>query len=289
MALEDDRLPVVPVGRSITPSKTSITPSKTSFLRKTTPQRANSLPRTYLVKTVLETQALRSRAVSARRKQRRWENDHLFGSQLYLITKLDEEEADDDFLQNYGLNIEWRSSFKEMLRKPDCLNEFLKCLPNECGNIKKTTHITLMTKEQREDAAWNRVEKRLRSIVSRSIRTDKLKLFLVAIESLLVHFLVEGKTLETGDTSEVMLSALESPTSISTNDGSLQLHLVDSSFYRLLTHAACQFHGLRSKSITVNGKRIMVISRREEGSALPYCLSIVHYLLERGQASVPDG
>ena len=38
-------------------------------------------------------------------------------------------------------------------------------------------------------------------------------------------------------------------------NGQLVVPLIDSSFHRLLFHAACQYHGLKSKSINVFDKR----------------------------------
>eukprot|EP01041_Mallomonas_annulata_P009457 gene9457-19640_t len=283
--MDDEPVSVVPNtgvggGRAITPSK-SCNPSK----RYNTPQRSGSAPRSssapkgaVLARAVLDAQPFNNRSQSSRRKQRRWDNDNLFGMHRHLRKTIEDdmdESIEESALHNFGLQIEWRSAFRDILHEDnkDALQEYLKC-----AEFTKNHHIIHHHARWSEtEKGWNRIEKKLRSIIVRAMKTDSLKFFLNAIEQIIILFVLEGITPNEIDTPEVLLLTLASP--LEANEIGLYIHLQDSSFHRLLTHAACQFHGLKSKSITINNRKVMLISRPKDIHDGYAEISLVNYLI----------
>lgn len=293
MSFEDDSVSVVPnpatisSGRAVTPSsilKSSNT-KRYSTPNKSLP-RSSSAPksRTRLAKAIEDAQiALKNRAPSAgRRKQRQWENDHLFGVHRYargkddvLCDEIDHMMTESSYLHNLGLQLEWKSNFSELLlaQNATILKNFLNCTTSE-STI--TSAIHMKTKESRlpqidesceekyYQSSWNRIEPRLQSILIRIISNATYQTFLEDMEKVLKHFMDSDNPLPMDLMTKNITSVCTSPIACSQqqSDNVLLLPLHDSSMHRLLVHALAQFHGLTSKSVTRKKQRVTTISKK---------------------------
>ena len=113
--------------------------------------------------------------------------------------------------------------------------------------IKSKNKIKSTNNEITEEAAWKQIEKRLQIIILRVIQTESYKTFLQDIEKYLIQYIVYSYDIDNNcDTilSNTMREFIESEIFI--NETGLYLQLIDSSFHRLLIHAACQFHNSKS-------------------------------------------
>ena len=93
------------------------------------------------------------------------------------------------------------------------------------------------------EAAFYLIEVRLRNIVIRSLENEDLCHFVRSLECILLYYIAQQNI--PSQIPLALVDKLEGP--LETTGGSLIVSLKDSSFYRLLLHATCQFYGLRSK------------------------------------------
>mmetsp|Transcript_20482 Transcript_20482/g.20601 ORF Transcript_20482/g.20601 Transcript_20482/m.20601 type:complete len:308 (+) Transcript_20482:197-1120(+) len=284
MALEDDTVAVVPStgvgGRALTPSKVANIPK-----RFNTPQRSTSAPKSNVITKAILEHPIRNRAQSSTRKQRRWENDHLFGSRFFrAMNNITDDDLDEQNIQNYRLEIEWRSSFQDILSNPEALAEYLQCLPiSQYSKSKNSKQKKINTIEKQEEKAWKQIEKRLRSIILRSISNTYYYSLLLSIEFILKEYLIHHVALSSSEISSNILEILLQPIIVDENTGNLIINLIDNSFYRLLIHTVCQFHGLKSKSISYNNERVIEVSHTHSSynninNSESYKKSLVNYL-----------
>lgn len=131
----------------------NITPNKSLFpnsLRRPSPtllSRSNSTPKSRaLSKIIYESQNIRPQSNTrslSRRKERRYENDNLFGVSKYIkgregFSKEDEIKLQEEILknlQNFSIKVDWRSSLSELFQ-PLNLNKmesFRSCHSNTNG------------------------------------------------------------------------------------------------------------------------------------------------------------
>lgn len=194
-------------------------------------------------------QTTATRAVSrnsSTRRVRRFENDNLFGLSLILGKNL-EIDGEDPGIVPTDLGD---SNFVDIMdtRNRDALDYYLSCADyGPCRDEKRTRKKRTIAYE-----AWMNVEKRLRNIVSESLKKT------THIPTQLNEYLRSPIRLEE---CENVKKCEESFNDMEFNDKPLfdkkrsekclVFPLVDSSFCRLLVHAACQYHGFKSKSIEV--------------------------------------
>jgi hypothetical protein len=252
-----------PVRSVSTGSNRATTPSKIA-VRNSTPQR-NSTPLRYgsankereLSKLASDVDVLNrhpSRSIS-RRKQRQWENKNLFG--LELVNKngmMDEvlEKGEQVYHQRYAFKIDWRSKFAELFQHSNHneLESFRTCkdiTAHSDANINHH-HKRIRNDEWREaEIAWLNVEKRLRSVLFRSLlNSDQFRSYVEALEIVILSFLETDALLDHSVVPVALSSCLLSPMRV-TSSGGIELSLKDSPFHRLLLHATCQFYGIKSK------------------------------------------
>lgn len=167
------------------------------------------------------------------------------------IEASDDIDEETDFINSrakFGLTVNWRSMFSELFTNENmeirenfrtCSNVLTsRTLSNKCIPIRKDQWAQAET-------AWYQIEHRLRAVVVRSFEKEEFCLFVQALEAVLMFFLSQGDTPANHLIPEALTQQLEIPLDVS--DSSLLIVLKNSSFHRLLLHAACQFYGLRSK------------------------------------------
>jgi hypothetical protein len=95
------------------------------------------------------------------------------------------------------------------------------------------------------------IEKRLRDVVTQSLRSDSYSLaaFLQELESVLQQFNTAHSAPVHSELSSEFVKALRAPITVDSK-GCLCVALQDSPFHRLLLHAVCQYYGLHSKSVS---------------------------------------
>lgn len=257
-----------------TPSSHRVPPSKTVSRASTPTPRAHSASRV-LISSINSVQTTATRAVSrnsSTRRVRRFENDNLFGLSLILGKNL-EIDGEDPGIVPTDLGD---SNFVDIMdtRNRDALDYYLSCADyGPCRDEKRTRKKRTIAYE-----AWMNVEKRLRNIVSESLKkSEQFAVFIDATELILIYFAcnltLPPATHIPTQLNEYLRSPIrleecenvkkceESFNDMEFNDKPLfdkkrskkclVFPLVDSSFCRLLVHAACQYHGFKSKSIEV--------------------------------------
>ena len=250
--VDDDSIALVP-NTAKGPTR-AVTPSSASR-RCTTPKRFNSAPRSNsaskgvdIAKAIVDAQSAVNRIrCSSRRKLRRWENDNLFGVHRYLNANSFRGPEDTENVVEESNQIEWRSNFSTLLKKENAvaLRAYLSCSNSESVLPYRKTTKSASTTITDPRKCWAKVEKKLRSIVIRSVQNQKLKEYLISMEEILCDYKLLGDISH----SEHALDSIKSyvTTSIGCSEYGLEISLVDSAFHRLLLHALCQFHGLKSK------------------------------------------
>ena len=159
------------------------------------------------------------------------------------------EEA--DFINSrakFGLMVNWRSMFSELFTDENMeIRENFRTCSNVLTSRVRSKNCIPIRKDQwaQAETAWYQIEHRLRAVVVRSFEKEEFCLFVQALEAVLLFFLSQGKAPASHLIPEALSVQLEVPLDVS--DSSLSIVLKNSSFHRLLLHAACQFYGLRSK------------------------------------------
>lgn len=285
MSVDNDSLQ--PVRSISTGSNRATTPSKVA-VRNTTPQR-NSTPLRYgsankerdLSKLASDVSVLNrhpSRSIS-HRKQRQWENKNLFGLELInkdgLVNEVLEKE-EQIYHQRYAFKVDWRSKFAELFehKNHNELESFRTCKDiTSRGDTNVNQHLKHIRNDEWREAeiAWLNVEKRLRSVLFRSLlNSEQFRLYVEALEIVILSFL-ETETLPDHSIVPVALSnCLLNPMRM-TSSGGIELSLNDSPFHRLLLHATCQFYGIKSK---VHTKQYFYISSSVVDSVLLFLQSV---------------
>ena len=163
----------------------------------------------------------------------------------------DDEDEDGNFITSrarFGLRVNWRSLFSELFNAENAeKRESFRTCSHTVPNVPQVQRNIRFRNDQWAEAevAWYQIENRLRAIVVRSLQTAEFCYFVRALEAVLLLFLIQGDAPEISLVPEVLSANLEQP--IERSGKSLLIALKDSSFHRLLLHAACQFYGLRSK------------------------------------------
>jgi len=113
-------------GRAVTPTSSYCRSNSTrlnSIGRSGSAPRSSSAPKGgSFAQAVNDAQNVSRLANSSRRKQRRWENDNLFGVRRYMrenLRSVDDSllEGSDEDLHNFGLRVCWKSGFAELLQE----------------------------------------------------------------------------------------------------------------------------------------------------------------------------
>ena len=257
--LDDDITPVsfnavgASGGRVVTPSKATIPRSTSANNRSSSAQKKDRTLYRALVETEVEKRAP-SRNPS-RRKQRQMENDNLVDLHRAMIEKglymdFDDEEDDGKIRHphnrvKFGMRINFRSLFSELFQEKNAAmrEEF-----RTCSTTSSSSHVRRnipIRKDQwnEAEACFYLIEVRLRNVVVRSLESEDLCHFVRSLECILLYYIAQQDIPPQGPMA--LYDKLESP--LETTGGSLIVSLKDSSFYRLLLHATCQFYGLRSK------------------------------------------
>lgn len=260
--------------RAATPSRV-VTPGRAG-----TPQRSGSAPRATsatksraIAKAVIESGSGQKerRASSSRRKQRKWEMDHLFGVSA-TATAASIGQDGDDFEGHSALTVDWRSLFSELFREQNSAAraQFMSCEDSIYRAPAPKNRFARLSEDLREgELSWLRVQKRLRSVVDRAVQQDLSGRsgddglsggaveFLASMEAVVWCFMETGCAPPEAALPAGLASALLRPLEITHNTapGSeadtravLSVVLQDSPYHRLLLHALVQFHGLHSKS-----------------------------------------
>jgi len=203
------------------------------------------------------------------RKQRRWENAHLFDlpfipqDERNLTPPLGVDDAKEKI---FTLRKDLGSVF---IKLADDLELFFDPMSDKDISRKKKTPMNRRPKSPLEQAerAWTRVEKRLRLATSKVVASDKehLNAFISALEKVLLSFKNTKKALFVGqetDYAALLDLTIEKPVC---KDGHLYVALTDSPHHRLLLHATAQFVGLCSRSKDIrfspsSSQRVCIIS-----------------------------
>ena len=246
-------------GRVVTPSKAITIPRSTSANnRSSSAQKKDRTLYRALVETEVEKRAP-SRNPS-RRKQRQLENDNLVDLHRAMIEKglcidFDDDEEDGKIRHphnraKFSMRINFKSLFSELFEEKNCLvrEEFRTCAIGTSSSSSQQAHVRRnipIRKDQwnEAEACFYLIEVRLRNVVVRSLESEDLCHFVRSLECILLYYIAQQNI--PSQVPLALVDKLESP--LETTGGSLIVSLKDSSFYRLLLHATCQFYGLRSK------------------------------------------
>eukprot|EP00599_Poterioochromonas_sp_BG-1_P006474 CAMPEP_0173149012 /NCGR_PEP_ID=MMETSP1105-20130129/10071_1 /TAXON_ID=2985 /ORGANISM="Ochromonas sp., Strain BG-1" /LENGTH=456 /DNA_ID=CAMNT_0014063795 /DNA_START=126 /DNA_END=1496 /DNA_ORIENTATION=- len=257
------------------------------------------------------TNPLRSASRSAsRRKQRRWENSHLFGVQEVLSAETFQQiigaTAEENFAEGrhytrYLFPVDdKKSAFADLFVNRELLNIFRRCeeeISTPSSSVRKHKNQSV------EEQCWMNMEKKLRTVFLSLLPTrskedeshrDDLKtiqpfVFLLRMEKLLFAFVDEalpkGSTVKTAQSTSSKNDSAQSRQLVSfavdNERGHLRVDLIESSFYRMLFHGICQFYGLKSQSFVVKNsknKYIIVNKPKKQLLAFDQSISITKYL-----------
>lgn len=211
--------------------------------RTTTPVRSSSAPKQYLSNSLDDNGRSLSNSVS-RRRVRRFENANLFGVATVLGKHGNRDDSDDEE-EDPGLFTSLGSIFSDLARveNREALDFYLSC-----EHLHRTRRVERYKSEA--EKSWLNVEARIRRLVLEVIRNEPMADFLDAAELLVVFFQVHRSLPPPQNIPQQILDASRSPVSIV--DGRLIVPLIDSSFTRLVFHAVCQYHGLKSASVNAS-------------------------------------
>jgi len=231
------------------------TPNK--VVRSITPLRSHSATKS-AAKAIAESIRSVSRSTS-RRRLRMWENQNLIGTALISqnLSTDDDEEDDEDIDQSINLHFHFRSAFYDILQleNEDARRAYLSCQSREMRTSKST-------RKSSAERAWLGVEKKLRDIVISVCAKQNMIEFLRSVELILLYYQMNATHPPDTHIPDSFMHHLKKP--LSSSKSSLIVCLIDSPFHRLFLHAASQYHGLLSKSITAeDGSRITNISMKK--------------------------
>ncbi len=195
---------LLPVRSVSTGSNRAVTPSK--VVRTSTPQRLStplrhgSANKERELATIAYDANVINRSSSrsmSRRKQRQWDNKNLFGLEFGSKTNNEgsSENAEQVFHQRYAFKVDWRSKFAELFQHNNhqVLESFRTCkdITSATGIANNNTHRKIRNDEWREaELAWLNVEKRLRSVMFRSlINNEQFRQYVEALEVFVMSFI----------------------------------------------------------------------------------------------------
>lgn len=226
------------------------------------------------------TSAYRARS---RRKERRLENDNMFG---IGIKAWNDSELDDIDEYSY-LDIK-SGLFSDLFNEEnlDILQLFRSCNETSYVTTSNVSKRPMRTDQwEQAESAWMKVEKKIRSVIPTILNNIEICLFVLSLETLLVYFIENQVVPPLHMIPRNLSNSLEYPISVSINNDQpfLTITLKESSFKRLLLHATCQFYGLKSKSFNdiKTGTRATLIAtnkRKNNSITKPHC-SLIKYLL----------
>ena len=233
------------------------------------------------VSQIRSTSAYRPRS---RRKERRFENDNMFG--IGNIKNWSKDNDDED--EVYTIYDIKKGAFGDLFTQDnmDVLQLFRSCnestfTDSNCNNSRR-----YMRRDQWETAerAWYKIEKRLRTIIPTILNNVQICLYLRALELILIYFMEKQSVPPVNTIPHHFIESLEHPLIVSTNNNQqfLTITLKESSFKRLLLHATCQFYGMKSKSFNSkdgNRSTIITTSKRKNSNDDTMNCSMIKYLL----------
>ncbi|CAM9738051.1 unnamed protein product [Scytosiphon promiscuus] len=209
-----------------------------------------------------------------RRKQRRWENDNLLGVEKFLRGRHAHEEGEAEHLT---VSHPWRSSLGDLVSDPRAaeVRESIRkgmqptAQRNGAGGGSSKSGARRFAGGKWEDAEerFLLVERRLRDIVVKALRSSALLTFVEGLESLLEGF-SQGKAAPTNmppglRSALASLPTVEDAAAVPEAKGgsaTLLVPLGPSPFHRLLLHALCQYRKLRSRSEETSHGRIVRVT-----------------------------
>lgn len=255
------------------------TPSKSPAHVLLSSNRASSATRTSsatkdrtLFQALQDTETVKRVAprTTSRRKARQLENNTMAALHRAMLERgINIEDDDDEDERNpnsrakFGIRVTIKSMFSELFEDKNSAmrEEFRTCAMSTTvtalsSSSRSRSHIPIRNDQWGEaEKAWLQMETRLRNVVVRSLSNEELCYFVRAMELVLLYFIAQNDV--PPHVPVALSSRLELPLEVCS--ASLTVTLKDSSFHRLLLHAACQFYGLKSKVRT--------------STALPYSLS----------------
>lgn len=202
--------------------------------------------------------------------------DRLVGvSQLSGVMDNDEEEDKSQPMYT----IEWNSNFSKLMSEEnkDLRDKFLQGYGGAMPQNGRHTISGRLPRNPKQDAEarFNRLEKRLRSVLTKAVGDSGMACFLEAMEGLLRSFNQGG-----GDDDKSMLDMDNLPpalvrylggplskqaSSSSSSSSILVIPLRDSAFIRLLTHGCAQYYGLKSHSQDISpGIRAIFVQKPKD-------------------------
>jgi hypothetical protein len=187
-----------------------------------------------------------------------------------------------------GILTSREGAFEELMRdsNSEAREFFLSC--TRLHRIVKAQKFKSMAEH-----AWMNVEKRLRNVsASVLLSNDCFADYLSAAERLLLFFQTYRELPPAENLPGALISSLRSPLQLSSAE-QLIVPLIDSSFHRLLFHAACQYHGLKSRSI-VPAKplvkqrkasvKVIEVSIRKSNKLFGHGISLCSFILNHDRA-----
>ncbi|CAN0229955.1 unnamed protein product [Ascophyllum nodosum] len=217
-----------------------------------------------------------------RRKQRRWENDNLIGVERFLRGRYSQEEGEASHLT---VSHTWRSSLSILVSDQSTSADVIEARERVRNGLqpKHSAKQGFHNPGSRHFAGgkWADaeerfllVERRLRDVVVRALRSAEMMSFVSGLETLLEAF-AQRREVETADVGAALAASLMSRPTVegkvegdskgkgsgeAATETTLLVPLGPSPFHRLLLHALCQYWKLRSRSEETGEGRIVRVS-----------------------------
>ncbi|KAG5192352.1 hypothetical protein JKP88DRAFT_351961 [Tribonema minus] len=254
---DDDDDSLAPVPSTATGAGRASTPVRVSGSRAVTPQRA------VYAAPIAAAQEGRPSQHRGRRRQRRWANDNFFGIHKAISGGGGDgssggADAMSSLMQHLSLDVSWRSSLGDLVA--DEVDAPLRTAARQ-GAAPAPALSHGSGHQQYRGTHWEdaeerfaRIPKRLRDVVTQSLHGATLRAYVAAVEATLLYFITARALPPT--TPDPLAEALRTPLQLQAGPkggARLGVALHDSPFHRLLLHAACQYHGLLSKSDAEQG------------------------------------
>ena len=260
----DDALP--PVVLSGSGSFRLGTPQK-SEKRTGTPVRSGSVTRSgsnsrsmTFARAIADIQSCkRTLRVVSQRKERRWDNENFIGGPMSLQTTLSPEDAEAYLKHGHNLLLnQTHLNVFGMINESsnsELLSVFLSCKENTyvSNQAKPNKKPIILTPTQQYENNWNKMEKRLKEVLIKTVRSSEILYdFVSNVELLLLFFdtygvISEDGTVPTALREFIIISIEQTKQQEAVLVLSFQKQIENVSLYRLLVHSVCQFHGLKSQ------------------------------------------
>ena len=178
---------------------------------------------------------------------------------MSLQTALSQEDAE-EYLK-HGNNLLLNQTHLNVFglineqKNSELLSVFLSCKENAyvTNQAKPSRKTPVLTPIQQYEQNWSRMEKRLKDVLVKTVRSSELLYdFVTNVELLLLFFDTYGVISEDGTVPPALqpfISAAMEQTKQQEAVLVLSFHkeVQNSSLFRLLLHSVCQFHGLNSQ------------------------------------------